>query len=156
MMGQESQTEFRKEKAQLQSTQISRDDFVRKYTACKQRVGGALAADGKGGGRKGARGPGRKGKGRGRIDARPPLEVPAGHIGQGAAKLLLPPGASIWRNLVRGGWPSRYPPYPRSSADWGRYGEREALLMNLRSVWSTYLEHQGLDRSHCRINGLFG
>lgn len=77
-------------------------------------------------------------------------------IAQVDAKSLLPPGASVWRGVARNNWNAHLKPYARTSASWLRSGgEAAALKVVLRTVWSQYLEVEGLSRAACPVEGLW-
>lgn len=107
----------------------------------------------------GSRQRGRRRQGAGRGAARPPrsrLQWLADRLpSHSEAKAMCPEGGFIWRSLSSGGWQSHYKPFPRMSASWTKWGEREALARNLRYLWSCHLEQRGLPTSACPIEGLF-
>lgn len=81
--------------------------------------------------------------------------VPPGAITQPEAKAMVPPGASIWRDLCRGGWCGHMQGFRRCSRPWSTEGHREACMFVLRTLWNQFLLSQGLDASSCPIRGLF-
>ena len=81
-------------------------------------------------------------------------------IEQKEAKLLLPPGASIWVGHAsthkKGAWCSHYPPFKRFSITWEAAGsERAAVLSNVQHCWRLFCLDNNLPLSHCPIKGIF-
>ena len=78
------------------------------------------------------------------------------HCSQTAAKKLIPPGASIWRDRVRNAWAAHLPPNPRISESFNLNGGSDgALTALLRRLWSEHLTRFGLDNDSCVVMGLF-
>lgn len=82
--------------------------------------------------------------------------VPKGAIEQSDAKLLLPPGASIWRAWKAGPWCGHLRPHSRISASWTSHSHRGAAMHVLQSLWRLYLADHGMSESDCPIRGMFG
>lgn len=90
---------------------------------------------------------------RAKVSKYPP--VPVGMLSQPQAKLLLPPGAAVWRGLSNGTWNVHLPPFARKSYPWALYGENESCLMCIRHVWRLYLDGLGQETGDCPVPGLF-
>lgn len=84
----------------------------------------------------------------------PGLRLPESTISQAEARVFVPEGAHIWRNLRDGGWAGHYPPYRRVSALWSIHGERGSMLVVLRALWRQFLQHAGRPESECTVEGL--
>lgn len=83
------------------------------------------------------------------------VELPAGEIPQGAVRAFCPPGASLWRNNIGGGWCGHYAPFARVSAlNMTSGGSRGALLRVLRMLWRQHIQFTGADDSICHVAGL--
>lgn len=82
--------------------------------------------------------------------------VPKGAIEQTDAKLLLPPGASIWRAWKAGAWCGHLRPHSRISATWTAHSHRGAAMQVLQSLWRLHLADHNLSESQCPIRGMFG
>ena len=80
-----------------------------------------------------------------------PKQLPSGHISHEQAKSLSPPGGFVWRGTKSGTWQGHYPPMPRVSNSWHLYGEREALVRTLRSLWGHWATLNGVDKSKVPI-----
>lgn len=65
-----------------------------------------------------------------------------------------PPHSSIWRDRMDGAWCSHYPPLPRLSRSWKRYGETEALRLCLLDLWQKHCMVHGIALSDCPLEGL--
>ena len=77
-------------------------------------------------------------------------------IPQSLAKTFLPPGATIWRGVVKSTWHCHFHPCSRVSESWLRGGERIALKRILKRVWFQYADYYGLDvEDVCNVAGLF-
>ena len=81
-------------------------------------------------------------------------------IEQKQAKLMLPPGASIWVGHAstrrKGAWCSHFRPYKRFSITWEAAGsERAAVLSNVQHCWRLFCLDNDLPLSHCPIKGIF-
>ena len=86
----------------------------------------------------------------------PTLRLPDGDISQPLANTLLPPGCTIWRDRIRGGWMAHPEGLPRCSFMWSDHGgELQALHGLLRYVWRCHLVASGWDTSQCPVEGLF-
>lgn len=85
-----------------------------------------------------------------RIPKWPPNNIPLVE-----AKRLAPEGSSLWSSLQHGNWQGHYPPYPRCSRSWQRYGEYRALMLVLQHLWRWKLWDQGLSPKDCPIAGVF-
>ena len=84
------------------------------------------------------------------------LRIPDGDISQPEAKLLMPPGCSVWRDRIRGGWCAHPDGMGRCSYLWSQHGgELQALIAMLRHVWRVYLEGNGWAVAQCPVLGLF-
>lgn len=92
------------------------------------------------------------GKAAPRAPAGPRLALPIEAPTQAEAKAIAPPGAHIWRELVRGGWAVHYAPYRRFSSSWKIYGAKGAAVRCLQYAWALYMDDHGLD--HCPVQGL--
>lgn len=84
-----------------------------------------------------------------------PEATPPGFIPQEDAKKYLPPRASIWRMPRMRGWACHYPPYPRVSFRFDRWGERASVVLCWQHCWRLFLIDEGLDESACPIRGVF-
>lgn len=93
-----------------------------------------------------------RGKAAPRAPAGPRLALPIEAPTQAEAKAIAPPGAHIWRELVRGGWAVHYAPYRRFSSSWKIYGAKGAAVRCLQYAWALYMDDHGLD--HCPVQGL--
>lgn len=158
MMDQDDERDMEAEKKSHQQRLVVKEEFVENLREARKRVRppapASRAAKGSAACKRQA---GRAGRGKGGRAAQPaPLVWPADRLpSQSDAKAMCPPGGYIWRSLRSGGWQSHYPPYPRVSASWHLYGEREALARNLRSLWRNHCESQGLALANCPVEGLF-
>jgi hypothetical protein len=86
----------------------------------------------------------------------PPVRTYEHHITQAEAKLLLPPGASVWRGVSRGEWNSHLPPARRNTESFHKHGSSAlALKIALQKVWHTHLLQLGLNDTECPIVNLF-
>ena len=75
---------------------------------------------------------------------------------QQEAKALLPPGASVWRARVKGGWMGHLPPDPRISSMFEDFeSQGHALKDILQRLWLQYLTFRGHDTTQCPVVGLF-
>lgn len=81
---------------------------------------------------------------------------PEHSVDMAQARKLLPEGATLWRDVRYGNFQAHYAPFPRISRSWGKYGERNALILVLQDVWQAHLFEQGQPRSACPIRDLFG
>ena len=81
--------------------------------------------------------------------------VPADSISQQQASRMTPPGAHVWNGWKQGSWHGHLPPYTRISAPWATWGHRNAILHILKTLWSWWLEDEGLPTSACPVQGLF-
>lgn len=94
-------------------------------------------------------------KGKPRASHAPHAPLPK-DIKQSEVRRFCPPGASIWRNNLQGGWCGHCPPYARTSCLSSLAGgERAALEAVLRTLWRQFVTLEGLDLSACTIVGLF-
>lgn len=80
---------------------------------------------------------------------------PEGNIPHAHAKLLTPPGSFVWRNLVSGAWLGRMPPFGEHSRSWTTYGERGALIMFLKMIWTVWCLLHAEPLQVVPIEGLF-
>lgn len=94
------------------------------------------------------------GRARGRHAVAAPRPLPAGELSQAQVKAFCPPGAFVWRS-AKGSWNQHYPPCPRTSRSWMKYGERQAAVMILRDAWQNHLTVNNLAQSACGVKGLF-
>lgn len=81
--------------------------------------------------------------------------VPAGEISQTDAKLLVPAGGFTWRGVTVGCWAGHFPPNPRTSYAWRRYGERQCCDMVLRDLWARWCEAHGVQRQEVPLANLW-
>lgn len=157
VLDDDDEKELHQEQKRYNSRMAVRGEFRKAYSsACVRVRPPAPSAPAKGKGR--GNGRGRSGAGRRGVGATSPpsLAWPADSMPSHAeAKAMVPKGGFMWRSLRAGGWQSHFPPFPRMSASWHRYGEREALDMNLRSLWSHYCEIKGLPLTACSVRDLF-
>ena len=78
------------------------------------------------------------------------------HCSQAEAKTFLPPGAYIWRDRDNNGWCGHYKPHRRCSDRFSKHGGSDgALRAIIGRLWTQYLTHKALDKSHCTVEGLF-
>jgi hypothetical protein len=78
------------------------------------------------------------------------------HISQPEAKRYVPPGASVWRSLVRSEWCGHLPPAKRCTEPFSRHeGSEGALKALLRRLWAQHLDRTGAPHTACPIDGLF-
>lgn len=86
-----------------------------------------------------------------------PLIVPRlGETPHSMAKALLRQGGYIWRANREGAWCARLPPFGCASRSVAKYGERLAVLLCLRHVWTQYSDLHGVPEGDIPIEGLFG
>ena len=85
----------------------------------------------------------------------PKLPVADTEVSQAEARVLLPPGCSIWRALVHHAWCCHFHPYSRKSFAFQVYGDTGSMLECLRFCWRCHLLREGLEEEHCPIQGLF-
>ena len=76
-------------------------------------------------------------------------------IPQKDMKAMLPPGAHVWRDNIRGAWAIHLPPWRRLSIPFWLYGEMEAGLEALREAWRLWCRDNDKETSACNIVGLF-
>lgn len=94
-----------------------------------------------------------KAKAKAKAMARRPMRL---HCGQPTAKLLVPEGTSIWRDVTRGGWCAHCAPNTRISEACAKHGSSDAALKAvLRRLWVQFLDLQGRSLSACPNDGLF-
>ena len=87
---------------------------------------------------------------------RPWHPVPDGAITQPEARILLPPGASVWKANIEGCWMGHFPPFKRVSKSWRLHGHREAALEVVKDCWRTYAEANLVSvEAVCNVLGLF-
>eukprot|EP00959_Pyramimonas_sp_CCMP1952_P342711 7179713-Pyramimonas_sp.AAC.1 len=88
------------------------------------------------------------------------FKTPIGHddLPQAQAKLLLPPGATVWRGNQVGSWQVHVKPHPRHSERWAKHGNNSynAMLAAVRFAWSQWLGDHMLDSKDCPIDGSWG
>lgn len=100
--------------------------------------------------------PKKRARSTGASSASRPTKLPPLHeITQKEAKRFLPEGATLWQDRVRGGWHAHFPPWPRVSRSFQRYGQTGALQECYRYVWEKYCLNQGILVSACPMQGLF-
>ena len=56
------------------------------------------------------------------------------HVDQKTAAACMPPGASLWRDLKRGGWCSHLPPRKRISESFAKHGEQQLHMEQVRAI----------------------
>ena len=87
---------------------------------------------------------------------RPWHPVPDGAITQSEARILLPPGASVWKANIEGCWMGHFPPFKRVSKSWRLHGHREAALEVVKDCWRKYAEANLVSvEAVCNVLGLF-
>ena len=82
-------------------------------------------------------------------------DLPPSGISVQLARLMIPPGASLWQDDKHGSWQGHYHPYPRRGRAWRKWGESTALTIVLRYLWCKYLTDEGWDCDLCPVKGLF-
>lgn len=152
MFGKEEAEEVKAEKKKQEQIITTHRSFTRRYMEKKSAIVKARAQSASSNSRR--RGGAAPAKARNSAAGRRAV-IPAGHIGQAAAKEMLPPRCHIWRDLCQGGWQAHLEGFPRISASWAKYSERDSLLHVLRHVWRCHLEREGLALSECGVVGLF-
>lgn len=80
---------------------------------------------------------------------------PEHNIDMKSARGLLPTGATLWRDIRYGNFQAHYPPFPRVSRSWNKYGEKGALTLVLEDVWDSFLFEHALPRNACPVKDLF-
>ncbi|CAK0866508.1 unnamed protein product, partial [Prorocentrum cordatum] len=141
-------------KKELETLKMSNDE-VREYKSAVRDLHHALLGDKKIGDLKAAA--------RRRMrDLKYPKKIfktPIGHddLPQAQAKLLLPPGATVWRGNQVGSWQVHVKPHPRHSERWAKHGNNSynAMLAAVRFAWSQWLGDHMLDSKDCPIDGVF-
>ena len=85
------------------------------------------------------------------------LRVPVGDLEQKDAKLLLPPGAFIWRGYKRLEWNGDLKPFAIvSGKDRDFATPKEACMYVIKKLWDChYVLHPELDQASCPVEGLF-
>ena len=81
--------------------------------------------------------------------------VPDGAITQQEAKMMLPPGGSIWNNWKDGAWCGHQAGHIRSSGSWMEFGHRGAAIHVIGDCWEKYLDDISKPLSACPVAGLF-
>jgi hypothetical protein len=121
------------------------DQLANKYTARARLVYPEPKAKAKGRGR---------GRGRGAIAvALPIFSFDTTHAD---ATRMLPPGASIWRARIKGGWMAHLPPNPRISAMFQNFATQGHALQDvLQRLWRAHLFSQGRTIAACPVPALF-
>ena len=124
------------EQKEAEDQRATREVFVRDYCVRRRRIDDSklVAPKGKA-----------KAKARSKLDKH---KFGKGSIPQADAKQYLPPGASIWKDRVHGGWCCHMPPRARISEPYGSC-EASALVEILRRVWAQSLELRALDWVAC-------
>lgn len=85
-----------------------------------------------------------------------PMRLPIlTEVEQSEAKLLVPPGGSIWRDRMDGAWCSHFGEYRRYSASFKKHGQAQALRLNLVDLWSKWCLKHGVPRERCPLQGIF-
>ena len=75
---------------------------------------------------------------------------------QPQAKEMLPPGASIWRARVKGGWNAHFPPNPRCSSYFEDFATQDDCLKDLlRRLWREYNRRKAWPLDTCPISDIF-
>jgi hypothetical protein len=100
-----------------------------------------------------------RGRGRGRGAPGPLAHLPriryvAGDLSQAELAMFVPPGAYVWKSNA-GKWVTSLPPFRACSRSWQKYGEEKAASLVLQDVWVQYLNHLGLSKEDCPVQGLF-
>jgi hypothetical protein len=75
-------------------------------------------------------------------------------VSQPEACTYCPPGGSIWVDRLNGGWCSHYPPFPRLSRSWRKYGEAECLRLVLVDLWTKHCNGTGIEIVNCPLKGI--
>ena len=89
-----------------------------------------------------------------KADAPPEDRMPlCSTLSHADAKIHVPDGGHIWRNLVTGAWCSHYPPFRRFSVSWS-VGQSESLRRVLRDLWQKYCLVHGIRESECPKKGI--
>ena len=146
--------ELKKATSKNKETETASQEFREAYKAMVGEVQ-RKKHDAKGGAT-GGRGHGKGGRGRGRAAAAPKAKLPAGEISQADVKALLPPASSVWQAWQYQSWQFHVKPHRRFSVPWRVSNCRDAAIDGLRRAWQLHLETEGLDESHCFVEGLFG
>eukprot|EP00959_Pyramimonas_sp_CCMP1952_P127575 2668490-Pyramimonas_sp.AAC.1 len=70
----------------------------------------------------------------------------------------MPPGCSVWRANLRGGWHFHVRPHRRGSAAWSKFGGNSFLALKdcIKQACTLYLNDHCLPESHCPVPGVFG
>lgn len=94
---------------------------------------------------------------RAKVPAARPTSLPCtSTIPHSEAKLYAPEGGFVWRSLTgTGAWEAHFPPYPRISRSWSRYGENESLRPCLVELWTRWCEVHAMEPSACPVAGIF-
>ena len=78
------------------------------------------------------------------------------HIDQKLVKSFLPVGSYVWRARRVDSWVARYKASPTHSCkDTAWDGEANAIRECIRFCWDWHLMVEGLDHSHCPVQGVF-
>lgn len=89
------------------------------------------------------------------IGAMPQRLPPIGTISHATAKQWVPPGGFIWRCLKSGAFACHFPPFPRTSYAWQKFGEQQSMLMCLRDLWRHFCDVKGIPIDACPLQGVF-
>lgn len=85
-----------------------------------------------------------------------PAEAPSSlEVLQRDIRHLTPDGGYIWRGNQSSTWNCHFEPHPRKSFSAKIWGEREAILRCLRSLWDSFNTKHGLAEQTCPIAGIY-
>ena len=70
------------------------------------------------------------------------------------AQALAPPECRMWRDDFNCRWQAQFKYFGNKSRSWAKYGFDQALVLVLEWAWRQCLLHNGLDETHCPIQGL--
>ena len=87
----------------------------------------------------------------------PQWKTSSDDLPQSEAKLLMPPGSSIWRANYVGSWQVHVPPHPRHSEAWAKHQQssHKAMIAAVTFAWQQWLDDKDLSKERCPIAGLF-
>jgi hypothetical protein len=130
------------QKSATEAARQFREQFSQRMRAARQSAGGRKAGKPK----------------RGAAATRPTrARLPKWHeqgIPLELARSMKPEGSSLWMQPRFGNWQGHFPPLPRISRSWDKYGEAGALELVLQYLWTCWSDVTGGDLSQAP-EGLF-
>ena len=75
-------------------------------------------------------------------------------MGEEVAQAPAPLECRMWRDDFNCRWQAQFEYLGNKSRSWAKYGFDQALVLVLEWAWKQYLLHNGLDATHCPIQGL--